>query len=305
MFVRALPTVALAAVLPLCAQDLAGPTSGFVFDEVAKALRVINGVPGAAYLGGALARVDSASVSPDSKLAIAQVNGRLSLIRLADGSSTDLGEMAGSARIEWSSDSASAAVAGESNAAFRKLNATPERSRLADLAGITALAVAKDGSVFAAAADGLYTLGADARLVLAQDGISDIALAPNGDLYVTLSARKQIMRVRGVQDSPEMALFASAAAGLEDPVGIGISADGAVIFATDRAARALFAFSASGELTGRTELDFAPDAIERSGSYFRLNQRASAQDPLELFDAARAAVFFVPTQDLTATPVED
>jgi hypothetical protein len=67
--------------------------------------------------------------------------------------------------------------------------------------------------------------------------------------------------------------------------------------------------AASGESLGRLELDFEPSRADRlSSGLFLLNSRASAQDPIQVLDSSRRAVFFVPTQDLSSqspVPVED
>ena len=65
-------TLAVFTAGTLAAQTrFAGPVSGIVFDAKAKSLRPIMGVPGASYLGNALAAdMDLAAVSPDGKFAL-------------------------------------------------------------------------------------------------------------------------------------------------------------------------------------------------------------------------------------------
>ena len=67
----------VAVLLP--AEDstrLTGPTSGLLFDAPSRAIRVVMGVPGAAYLGAALASdLDNGSVSPNGRLAVAMSAG--------------------------------------------------------------------------------------------------------------------------------------------------------------------------------------------------------------------------------------
>ena len=60
--------------------DLRGPVSRVVFDQNARALRPMLGVPGAAYLAAPLVSgIDAASVSPDGSAALAVQEGRLVL----------------------------------------------------------------------------------------------------------------------------------------------------------------------------------------------------------------------------------
>jgi hypothetical protein len=309
MLLRAFLT--LLPVLPLAAQTpatLAGPTSGFLYDEAAHAVRLIIGVPGAAYLGAPVAeRVDTGSISPDGRLAIVVREGRVGLLDLTTGKATDLTEWPGKAgRIAWSANSDAVAIAGERGLLVRDAGNTNGISVFESPGSLTGLAVANDGAVIASTSDGVYLLRTQARLVLPLAEVAGIALARGGDLFAVLRASKEVVRIRGWQESAEVSLFASAAAGLDEPAGVGISADEAAIYVADRAAKALFRFSATGELTGRQELDFVPSRLDRNGRFLQLTQRATIQDPVELLDAAGGTAFFIPAENPgTVAPVED
>lgn len=297
----------IASALP--AQTLTGVSSGFVFDEQAHSLRAVIGVPGAAYLGSALeSGLDAASISPDGSLAVTLRGGQLKLIELATGKAAILGEFEGAAnQFAWNGDSL--AVAGASLARFRKLKSTPERENLAMPASpISALAIDSAGRVLAAAQDGVYLTGAEAaRLIHGAPGISAIAVS-GSDLFIASAASKQVFVTRGYAASPETMLVASEASGLDTPSALAGSPDGSLVYVADRAAKALFAFRpATAELAFRLDLDFEPTRLDRfHGNLFLLNSRTSASQPVQLFDAAQSAVYFVPAEDLSqAASVEE
>jgi len=292
------------------AQTLSGVSSGFVFDEQARALRVVVGVPGAAYLGSALeSGLDAASVSPDGSLAVTVRGHEASLVDLATGRTSLLGELDGTpSAFAWNADSV--AVAASRLTRFRKLrSASPERTDLlAPASGVTALALDAEGRVLAAAPDGIYVAdGSGPRLIEAAPGITAIAIS-GADLYVASTARKQVLVTRRYAESPETSLVAGEASGLDTPVAVAGSPDGSLVYVADGTAKAVFAFRpATGELVFRLDLDFMPSRLDRfHGSLFLLNSRASDSEPVQLFDAAQRAAYFVPADDLSqAASVEE
>ena len=301
MTIRTLLTLTLAAA-PVWAQEaplLSGPTSGFAFDEQSRTLRVINGVPGAAYLGPAIASdVDFATVSPDGTLAVTLREGKLALLRLQTGESAALGSSEPVDSAAWSGDSSAVALAGSSFSLYRNLKSAPESAAVARLSA-KAQSIATDGAgIFVATEDGVYLLNAsEARLIASLEDAS--ALVLSGDtLYAASRGRKQVDTIRHWAESAEIATLAS---GIEDPSALALSRDGAVVFVASRAAKSLFALkTATGEPLETLQLDFEPTRADRlNAGLFRLNARASAQDPIQILDSKQRAVFFIPTQDLS------
>ena len=303
MSFRTLLTLTLASA-PLWGEQagsLYGPNSGYVFDEPSRSLRVINGVPGAAYLGPAIATdLDFATVSPDGTLAVTLHDGQLALLRLESGETTALGMSERIARAAWSGDSV--ALSGANLAIFRKLKSKPESVGLAGL-GTRIRAIASDGeSVFAAAEDGIYLLNSSgARLIAPLEDPTAVAL--QGDtLYAASKARQQVFTIRHWTESAEIATLAS---GFEDPEALALNRDGSVLFVADGASRSLVSLNAlTGERLGSLELDFEPSRADRlSSGLLLLNSRAKAMDPVQVLDTAQRAVFFIPAQDLSSSPV--
>jgi hypothetical protein len=300
MSVKSLRNLAASALLlsAVLRGQISGPTSGVLYDAEAKALRTFMGVPGAGYLGGAIAEnLDAASVSPDGRRAIAVRDGRLVLLSLTGAAAVDLGDWEGSLHAAaWSPESDAAALAGAAAVLVRELNGSPEVSPLASPGDIAALATGSHGdAVFAAAAGGIYRLSGEATLVAALEGASALALDSDGGvLYAASAGRKEIVAIRGLDSSAAVSLLLNETAGLDNIAGLGLSPDGATLYIADAGARRLSGVRASsGEPVLTLDLSVVPTRLDRAASLFVMNDRTAAES-LEIFDPARQAVFFVP-----------
>ena len=296
--------LALAAVL-LPAQEstrLTGPTSGLIFDAPTRAIRVVMGVPGAAYLGAAVASdLDNGSVAPNGRLAVAVAAGAASLFNVADSSLTSLGAGCDGV-VGWSADSAAVALGCADGVRLYRLSSSGiDRLELATFAAkVSALAV--DGSaVLAAAADGIYRIEpGSARLLAAVPNAAGFALSGK-TLYAVDRAAKSVIAVDNLATSAAMRLVAGAGQGLEDPIAVGVSADGARLYVADGGeSKALRVFdAATAEMLSRVELDFAPGRVDALGNgLYLLKARQEAADTVQVLDARQLAVYFVPAQDL-------
>ncbi|MEZ5351804.1 MAG: hypothetical protein R2762_04150 [Bryobacteraceae bacterium] len=289
--------MALACAGMLSAQNLAGPNSGFVYDPADKAIRLIVGVPGAAYLGGDLASgLDGASIAPDGARAVASRNGRLVLISTADGSAVDLGAWEGELALgAWSADGTAFAAKGSALALFRNLDATPEAVALGEFDGkITALAVAGRGTLIVATESGLFRLGEAAELLAPLEGVTALAMNAAGDrLYAASPLRKEIHQIGGLEASAEVAFLLGEAAGLDAPSALGVS--GNTLYVADRGSHKLSAVRLdSSEMLFSLDLAFDATGMERLSSGRFLMTQAAGSGSIEIFDPARRAVLFVP-----------
>ena len=293
--------LASASVL-LSAQEstrLAGPTSGLLFDAPSRSIRVVVGVPGAAYLGAAVASdLDNGSVSPDGRLAVAMSAGAASLITIADSSTVSLGDGCEGA-IAWAADSSAVALGCTDGARLYRISkGAATRSGLAEFRGAKALAVDASGlSLFAAGADGIYRVDAESTQLLAPVEAASLALS-GSTLYA--AAGKQVIALDNLTGSGALRIVAGEGQGIEDPSAVGVSADGARLFVAERAAKLLKVFNpATSELLSSLELDFSAGRVDSLGnSLFLLNARKDATDTVQVFDARQLAVYFIPTQDL-------
>ncbi len=293
--------LASASVL-LSAQEstrLAGPTSGLLFDAPSRSIRVVVGVPGAAYLGAAVASdLDNGSVSPDGRLAVIMSAGSASLITMADSSTVSLGDGCEGA-IAWAADSSAVALGCTDGARlYRVSKGAATRSGLAEFRGAKALAVDASGlALFAAGADGIYRVDAESTQLLAPLDATSLALS-GATLYA--AAGKQVVALDNLTGSGALRIVAGAGQGIEDPSAVGVSADGARLFVAERTAKVLKVFNpATSELLSSLELDFSAGRVDSLGnSLFLLNARKDATDTVQVFDARQLAVYFIPTQDL-------
>jgi hypothetical protein len=302
--------VGLAMVLTLGAATLLaqetrleGPVSGLVFDAQTRSLRWVVGIPGAAYLGSAVADgLEIASVAPNGKLAAGLKDGALALLRIHGESAaweTLEAEAGAVERIAWSADSSAVAVAGAALRIWRNLGSTPEALALEGVegAGWTAFEVEPGGeAVLAGKAGGVYRLsGGGARLVADVGDPTGIAIA--GEVaYIADRAGKQVLAMWNWKASAEVSLVAGESAGIEDPVAVGLGADGRSVLVAGGASRRLLQLdAATGALTQRWDLEFSPTRVERLGSgLFLLTSRGAETEPLQVLAARQASILFIP-----------
>lgn len=290
--------------LTLAAQEtrLAGPVSGVLFDPQARALRPMMGVPGAGYLGDAIAaNLDFASVSPNGKLAIAVGPDGVALLRgLGEGRpDQQMLEAAAVTRAAWSDDSSAVALWGDAGhlEVWTNLADSARLALAAELGPVVAVAVAPGGRhAVAAGADAILLAdGSSVRRLLELEGPAALALA-GGRLFVADAARNQILALGNYAEASDAQLFANAARGVDDPVALAVSPDGKSLLVASRAARTLTAFDiATSGVSGVAELDFDPVRLERfSASLFALTSGGES-GPLQILDCGRSlAVYFVP-----------
>ncbi|MCC6540555.1 MAG: hypothetical protein IT162_23605 [Bryobacterales bacterium] len=294
---RVLALASAAVLLP--AQEsarLAGPTSGIVFDAPSRALRVVMGVPGAAYLGSALAAdLDGGAVSPGGRLAVAMAAGEAVLISASSGARSALGA-ACDGPVGWNADASAVALGCESGARLYQISADGAATEL-NLAGLdgkkSAIAVDAAGrAVYALRADGVYRADAESSTLLAPVAeAAGFALA--GDtLYVADRAGQQVLALENLNASASTRRVVA----VEEPSAV--AAEGGRLFAASGSSLRVWNAGTSEELA-RLELDFAPTRIEAlTGGLFLLHARRDDSDAVQVLDARKLTVHFVPSQDL-------
>ncbi len=128
------------------------PVWGFVFDESARAVRPVRGVPGAAFLGPpVLVAVEAAWAAPGGGAALAVHRGRLYLAALSGREAPVAveGAIEDADRVAWTPDGSAAAVCSSRARRAQVLRnlrgGTPRASKQLELPGeITALAISGD-----------------------------------------------------------------------------------------------------------------------------------------------------------------
>jgi len=304
MKIRRFLGLAAVAACALSGQQtvLEGPVSGMVFDRQAKSLRLIVGVPGAAYLGSDLGGYDIASVSPDGRWVLAASSGSLRLLPSAEPRAGRLlmEGAGGIASIVWSEDSSAAALAyGDHVELWRNLTGETERIQLAMPAGGTrasSLAVAARGDAVAAAfGDGVFYLDAgSARLVATLERPGGL-LFDGAVLFAADRARNHILAIRNYAGSPEISLLAG---GVEDVVALSLTPDRKSILAAGGQSRSLSWLNPdTGVTIASLALEFEPNRLERvsGGRLYLLRDPSGDLEPAQVLDAGlEPAVYFVP-----------
>lgn len=279
---------------------LTGPNSGLTFDEHTRSIRWIVGVPGAAYLGPAIAEdLDLACVSPDSRIAVAVKDGVLVRARL-DAAPVRWEVLDKAARaIVWSADSEAAVVLDDRVALWRNLGGgAPEKVTLAGVEGAEwSSFVVEPGAeaVFAAGQSGVYRLAAaEARLLAATEGAAAIALdGRHGTLFVAERGHGSVIAVRNWSAGPEVSTFTSA---VDDPVAVALSRDGSSLLVASASTRRLAQFDVeTAAPTQAWQLDFTPARLDPIATgLLSLNARATAAEPLQVL--ADGAIWFIPAR---------
>ncbi|MBL8218602.1 MAG: hypothetical protein JNL62_05210 [Bryobacterales bacterium] len=170
--------LAIGAVAQQAAVEVGTPTIGYIYDEQAKSLRAIEGVPGSAAIGEPMhlgAGLDYIAVSPGRNYALGYENGSgsLRLVRL-EGTSGAVRESGMPRARAWFSASGETAVfdLGERVEVWSGLPGEPRRVAEFSAGGLNVdkLVVSDDGGMVAAVCGGsLYRLTADGAERLAQE----------------------------------------------------------------------------------------------------------------------------------------
>jgi hypothetical protein len=292
-----------------------GPVTGFVFDAQLGAIRPMLGIPGAAYLGAAVAsQLDSASVSPDGSAALAVQAGRLLLYTglgtQAPAVAPVAGAIAGIDHFAWAAAGGAAAVfssmAGQAQI-LTGLGQSPAAGAPIDLSAIPGqvASLAFDGQriligVASADSGGIYLAAAQSPVQRIAPAVSPSAIVLAGaDLYFADNQSQQIWQVKTYATSPAAVLFANDS-GIASPCGMQVSADGRRLYVANADNRKLAVYDiASRSLLQSLDLDFTPARLDRFGesSVYLLND--TGKGPLYVLSDAGAqppAVFFVPAK---------
>lgn len=286
MRTRLLPLLLTCGAAVLSAEDtlLQGPVSGLVFDQATRALRPVNGVPGAAYLGSQQHAGDAGFVAPNGAAALVLEGDALTLYR--DGRAS---------RLDWQGTIDAAAFSANAVAAAGSRVRLYRGGEVIELASpdgpVRALAIdsSERGAVAVTGSGVWYLQAGEARLVAALEA-AGLALE-GSSLYVADRTRNEILVIRNFAEAPETARLAG---GFDQPVGVAISKDGRLVVADHTSVSTLNA--TTGERLERLELDFTPARVESlGGDLFRLDGRTQDIDPVQIATLEQGLrVYFVP-----------
>jgi hypothetical protein len=291
---------------------VAGPVTGFIFSPSGN-IRPMLGIPGAAYLGGAVATgVEAASVAPDGSAALAVQQGThlvlynsLRTIPVALGVK---GAIAGPDHFAWTPDSSAAAVYSSAAAQGQVLTSLAPSPAAAAPIDLTSLpgqvtVLAFDGQhlilgVASAASGGIYMASQAAGIQRIATATNPAAIALAGSsLYFADSQTQQIFQVANYAGTPAAMVFANDSS-IDSPVGLQVSADGQRLYAANARSQKLVVYDVASRAPIQSlDLQFTPTRLDLFGdpSVFLMN--GNGQGPLYVVrdgGPAKAAVFFVP-----------
>lgn len=293
---------------------VAGPVTGFIFSPSGN-IGPMLGIPGAAYLGPAVATgLNAASVAPDGSaaLAVQQVTQLVLYSGLRKGIPVALavtGAIAGPDHFAWAANGASAAVYSSTAAQGQILtrlapSPSPVAAAPIDLSGlpgpVTVLAFDGQRLIVGVSGDsgGIYLAGAAAgdRRIATAANPSAIALA-GGSLYFADSQSQQIFQVLNYAGTLAATVFANDS-GIDSPAGLQVSADGQRLFVANAGNRKLAVYDIASRTPIQTvALNFTPTRLDLFGDSSVFLMNGSGQGPLYVVrdgGAGKAAVFFVP-----------
>jgi hypothetical protein len=293
---------------------VSGPVTGFIF-TTSGAIRPMFGVPGAAYLGDAVAGgLSAASVAPDGSASLAVgPSGKLVLYTGLRGAapvaSAVAGAIAGPNHFAWEPNGSGAAVYSSGAAQGQILTGlatSPAAAAPIDLSGLPGpvTALAFDGQrlilgVASAGAGGIYLAGASAGIQRIASAASPSAIALAGSsLYFADNQSQQIFQVQSYAGTPAALVFANDS-GISSPVGLQVSADGQRLFVANAGNRKLAVYDiASRSPLQSLDLAFTPTRLDLFGDSAVFLMNGNGAGPLYVVrdgGAGKAAVFFVPS----------
>ncbi len=292
---------------------VAGPLAGYVFDGSSRAVRPVQGIPGASLMGDALdfgISVSSAGVSPrlDSAIVVA-ADGSLHIFSLNGGAAAEVavnGIAMSPQRIAYSPTGSAAALYGNGKIqVVTGLPSAPKPGSSFDVAALLtvpggreraamngSMAVSDDGAyVLVSAGSGMHLLGAGGASQIASERGAMAAFSPG-----THDAAIAGSRVTLIKDVGGTAAQQEIASGGSGVVGAAFSADGASLYVASAAARGVAIYHLADGSSTAIPCDCTPAGITAMGNVYRLNEAGSA--PLWLLDttATGPRIVFVPAK---------
>lgn len=309
--------VSLISVPVLLGQSaqVAGPVSGYVFDNGAHTLRPILGIPGASLFGQPVSLgFDAATawIAPlqDSAF-VTTADGTLHLFRLQSGKISESvvnGLTDAPDRVVFSPTGTAAAL--YRHGSIQTLRGLPDAPAIAGVADASAagapnsLAVSDDGSMVLVASGNaveMYGSGGSLGRLSGTGGAALVAFAPGqheAAVADPLGAGVLLFTDAGVGAPSKV--VAPADQTLQSAAALAFSNDGQRLLLASPSGQNVITFDLAGGTRGSVACTCKPTALQRVGDRFRLTEFGS--DPLWLLDARSAtpSVVFVPAAARTA-----
>lgn len=288
---------------------IAGPVSGYVFDDSARGLRPILGMPGASLLGDPLSfglEVSSAAVAPRQDAAfVTAADGSFHLFRIQSAAPTELivnGLSGAPEQVVFSPAGTAAAL--QVNGSIQIISGLPDSPAIAatvdasPYSGPNALAVSDDGAALLLASGNsveLFGGAADLGKLTDTAGLALVAFAPGGhDAAIADRAGAGLVLYRGLTGAMVSQPVAPSDQTIQSASALAFSTDGQRLLLANSPGQSVTTFDLSAGARSTVSCDCSPSALARTGDLFRLNEIGSG--PIWLLDArtATASLTFVP-----------
>ncbi len=293
---RILGLVSLAAPVLVGQQGgVGGPVAGYVFDNSARALRPILGIPSAWLMGepvGFGVELASAYVSPRQDLAIVVgADGSLRWFRLNSGAVRGLtsnGITLVPERVAFSPSGTAAALAAAGR--VQVVTGLPDAPVLAGTVEAGgdrgSLAISDDGALLLFAARGSIRLvgiaGESRKLMDVGDGAL-VAFAPGGhDAAVANRRGAGVVLFRDVAGASTQSLLAVPDDSMAAPVGLAFSRDGRKLYLASSAARSVTVLDLATGDRSTLACDCTPTGLVPMGNLLRVTELGAG--PMWLLD---------------------
>jgi len=300
--------------------SIAGPSTGFVFDNSSHVLRGIRGIPGASLIGDPVDfgfEVAWASVSPaldsavvaDAKGAIHvfQLNGAQPVERTVDGLAND--GLATAQHVVYSPTGTAAALYGAGG--VQMLKGLPGAPAIAGTLSLgqdyssqfgtaslgktrrstgAPLAVSDDGAYLLRVSDGglrVLGLAGDNRKLADVTAGTLAAFAPGSHDAAVVDPETGLALIHDVAGASVTQILTAPGSNIGLPVSMAFSPDARKVFVASAAARSVTAIDVSAGATSGASItlacDCTPAGLVRMGGVFRVNELGAG--PLWLLDA--------------------
>ena len=309
-FLRTLALIPLAAwLLDAQTAQVNGPVTGFVFDQAARALRPILGLPGASTFGDPVALgydLAAAYVSPrqDAALAVG-TDGTLHFLRIDGGAVAEkqVDSLATSPdHVVFSPSGKGAAIsAGGSIELLKGLPDSPMVAGGIDLSSgtkLNSLALSDDGAVLLVSTGNavrLFGSLSDMGKLMDTAGPALLAFAAGGhDAAVVHAAGSGITLFHDLTGAGGSQVLAPVDDTISASSALAFSADGKSLLVASSQGQSVTAFDLTAGARNSIACSCSPKTLAAMGNLFRLNELGA--DPVWLLDAqaSQPRVLFVP-----------
>jgi len=293
---------------------VAGPVSGYVFDNAVRGLRPILGTPGASLIGNPIDfgfGISAVTVAPRQDTAfVTAADGSFHLFRIAAGTPSEitLNGLAGAAqRVVFSPLGQAAAL--YSAGSVQVISGLPNSPAIAASIDISAagnpaaLALSDDGAaLLVASANSVQLFGSGANLgqLLPTAGPALLAFVPGQQNAAIADLQGAgLVLAQNLLNGPSTQVLAPSDATIQSGSALAYSADGSQLLLASSAGQSVTSFDLAAGSRNSLACACSPSTLTRIGDWFRLNE--VGREPLWMLDAkAGSQLVFVPAAPATA-----